>query len=334
MTRVSVLIPTYQSERYLSECLDSIFSQSLQDFEILLLNEFGSNDRTIEIANSYNDSRLKVIQNTVHLGLAKSLNKGIQLANGEYLARIDADDLAHPTRFEKQVDFLDNNKNVGVCGTYQHHFGEKVDIIHEPPIEHEQIKSNLLFACDVCHSTLMLRRQAFLDNNLFYNDNYFAEDFELWLRAVKFMQFHTLPEVLGEYRVTEDNISVKKKELLNIESGKLVLRSLSENLNIEFPEEYSLFFQGWDNPFYRNEISFKEFQTILFEIYQKNSVLNYYREECLRKTLGMKWNAVRELTQWNELPESAPIEKLLEYNLGTDIKFSIKKILKSILKKS
>ena len=98
------------------------------------------------------------------MGLAESLNKGFRLAKGEYLARLDADDLAHKERFEKQVEFMDRNPQIGICGTYQHHFGDGVDWTHCPPITNDECRARLLFNCDLCQTTLMWRREVILKN--------------------------------------------------------------------------------------------------------------------------------------------------------------------------
>lgn len=329
MIKVSVILPTFQSEQYLAECLDSIFQQTFQDFEILLINELGNDDKTLEIALSYNDRRLNIVQNETWLGLHGSLNRGINLAKGEYLARIDADDWAHPLRFEKQVSYLDRHPRVGVCGSYQLHFGNKVDWIHKPPVSHEQIKSNLLFSCDLCHSTLMLRKKSFIENELLYKD-FKAEDYELWLRATKVIEFYTIPEVLGKYRVSTNSITNSKIKQLDTESGELVLRTLSENLNLHLPPELSIYFQGWENPFYYNNISLGTFRDLLSLIYYQNKTIKYYNEECLSKTLTEKWNAILGVEKWNHSFEAHEKKKLLINNRVYKVKFFIRRIVKKI----
>ena len=103
--RVSILLPAYNAERYLREAIDSMLSQTYQNFELLIIDD-GSKDRTAEIVRSYTDERIRFIQNECNIGLANTLNKGMRLARGEYLARMDADDICVPTRFQAQYDFL------------------------------------------------------------------------------------------------------------------------------------------------------------------------------------------------------------------------------------
>ena len=114
---VSLVIPVYNSQKYLEECIRSILMQTYSDWEALFINEFGSDDGSREIILNYakKDKRIKLIQNDSKLGLAQSLNKGFQIAKGNYIARLDADDIAYPARLERQVEFMEQNPNIGVC---------------------------------------------------------------------------------------------------------------------------------------------------------------------------------------------------------------------------
>ncbi|MDR2355648.1 MAG: glycosyltransferase, partial [Clostridiales Family XIII bacterium] len=99
---ISVIMPTYNSEKYVAETMESILTQTFRDFEFLVVNECGSNDRTVAIVESFRDPRIRVIQNARRLGIAESLNIGIKQSKGKYIARMDADDIAMPERFERQ----------------------------------------------------------------------------------------------------------------------------------------------------------------------------------------------------------------------------------------
>ena len=170
MPEITVVMPTYNSEKYIKEAIDSICAQSFKDWNMLVINEHGSDDNTRSIVEAYEkrDTRIQLVQNETKLGLADSLNRGIRLATGKYIARMDADDLAHPDRFQKQWEYLESHPDVIVLGTAQHHFGPNTDWVHRPATTAEQCKANLLFMCDVCHSTVMLRKQIFIENSLFY----------------------------------------------------------------------------------------------------------------------------------------------------------------------
>ena len=111
MPKVTVLLPVYNSEKYIRESIDSIIAQSFTDWDMLILNEYGSSKECTKIVKEYEqlDKRIRVIQNDKRLGLAKSLNLGIREATGEYIARMDADDISRRDRFQKEVDFLDGH---------------------------------------------------------------------------------------------------------------------------------------------------------------------------------------------------------------------------------
>ena len=293
---VSLVIPVYNSQKYLEECIRSILMQTYSDWEALFINEFGSDDGSREIILNYakKDKRIKLIQNDSKLGLAQSLNKGFQIAKGNYIARLDADDIAYPARLERQVEFMEQNPNIGVCGTYQRHFGKGVDWIHKPPITVENCRANLLFGCDICHSTLMIRKEIFLSHNLFYDNKFLAEDFELWSRAVTVTDFINIPEVLGAYRLGEDNITNAKKEQLNIESGDIVANSLKRNLQMEISPEEKYYFQGWENPFEtlegkQRKKELKKFEHLLKEIIAQNEKVKFYDEIALLNAIASKW---------------------------------------------
>ena len=164
MPTVSVIIPTYNSAGFLSDAIESIRKQTLTDWELLIINEYGSDDGTAAIVQRFaeKDRRVHLIQNCQKLGLSGSLNRGIQQSAGKYIARLDADDISHPARLEKQVTFMEKNPSIAVCGTWQHHFGPGTDWIHKGATTKAQCKANLLFFCDLCHSTLMLRKEVFI----------------------------------------------------------------------------------------------------------------------------------------------------------------------------
>ena len=130
MPRVTVLIPTYQSAGFISEAIDSVLTQSYGDYEILIVDD-DSTDATVDILNGYRDGRIRVIRGPGE-GLAAALNRGIAQARGEYIARLDSDDLMAPGRLEKQVRYMDGHPEVLVCGGWQQYFGQS-SFLHAPP---------------------------------------------------------------------------------------------------------------------------------------------------------------------------------------------------------
>jgi len=272
---ITVLMPTFNSENYIGETLWSVFEQTCPDFELLIMNEAGSSYETTEVISFFEDDRIKVVQNKTKLGLAESLNEGIRIARGKYIARIDADDLATEDRFELQADFLENNKEYGLCGSRQHHFGVDTDFVHEVAEEHDDIKAALIYGCEICHSTIMIRREYFLKNNLFYDNTKKAEDYELWTRAVHKFKFHNIKKVLGEYRVGAENITKNKFNALSAESAVIAANNLSKYLNVNVSKNHLEYLTGWENRFEEVEekerkVALEEEEAILREMVKNN----------------------------------------------------------------
>ena len=316
--KVSVLLPVYNSEKYIAETLWSLFDQTFSDFEVLVLNEYGSSKEGLEVVKMFDDDRIRIIQNKEKLGLADSLNLGMREAKGEYLARIDGDDLARSDRFALQVEFLDKNREYGLVGSLQHHFGINTDYIHDVPKEHKDILAGLIYDCLVCHSTIMMRKKAFIDNRLFYDKTKQAEDYELWTRACKIFKFYNIPEVLGEYRVGEDNITKGKLAALSKESGELAEKNIKETLGVEVPAPHIPFLSGWINEFesldkeaYKKEIVLE--QNILEQMWDANKRIKYYDADALLRVINKRWRNITNTWEYNsDMGEILPIDRLFK----------------------
>lgn len=317
MIKVSVIIPVYNGKKYLKEAIDSVIAQTYQDWEIIVVNEFGSNDGSSDIIKEYCkvNSAIHLVQNEKRLGLAESLNRGISLSEGEYIARLDADDVAYPDRFMKQVKFMDKNPEVIVCGTYQHHFGVDKDWVHRPAEMPEQCKANLLFFCDLCHSTLMLRKKAMIDNNLWYDKNFMAEDFELWTRVLSVGKVANIPEVLGKYRWGDGNITNEKIKELHKESGYIVGKSLERNLGLKLENDEYQYFCNWRNPLEEIEnkqLFLEKMEELLRNIYEKNNEELYYDPQALLNAIGTKWRWIKYNEPFNNVQHIKCIDQVFK----------------------
>lgn len=204
LPKVTVLMPVYNGQKYLKEAIVSVLSQTYVDFEFLILND-GSTDRSDSIIRSFKDSRIRYIRYKKNLGFSPILNKGLTLARGTYIARMDCDDLCAPTRLEKQVEFLEHNPDYGVVGAL---FGliDKNREIHDMGgvklLENEDLKIGLLFGNIFCHGETMLRKSVLKAHHFTYDRRYTpCEDYDLWVRMSRVTKFKTLPEVLYFYMV-------------------------------------------------------------------------------------------------------------------------------------
>ena len=207
----SVVMSVYNGEEYLKESIDSILQQSYVNFEFIIIDD-ASTDSSLEIIQSYDEPRIILIQNNKNLFLAASLNKGIRIAKGDYIVRMDADDVSMPERLMKQVSFMELNPQVGISGTCSEIIGYGMG--HGNYSQDDQtIKFKLLHECHLLHPTLIIRKELIFDNDLFYNEEFRKnQDYELFLRGIDITEYANLPDVLIEYRHTEENI---KRESYN-----------------------------------------------------------------------------------------------------------------------
>lgn len=212
-SKVTVLTSVYNGEKYLRKAIDSIFNQTFRDFEFLIIND-GSTDRTAEILESYNDPRIKIINNEKNMGLTKSLNKGLKMAKGEYIARMDADDISMPDRLKKQVDFLDAHQDYAVVGTFVKILNKDSEVICllERPIEDTEIRGFLKRDNCIAHGSVMIRKTCLIDVGLYDELMERSQDYELWLRLSEKYRLANIPNYLYMWRRHKENIEAEYGE--------------------------------------------------------------------------------------------------------------------------
>ena len=212
--KVTVLMSVYNGEKYLNEAIDSILGQTFKDFEFLIVND-GSTDKTGEILESYNDPRIKAINNKKNIGLTKSLNKGLKISKGEYIARMDADDVSMPERLEKELEFLEQNRNVGLVGTDYLFINEKGKVVHIVKCLNgsRELKEKLLEGNQFVHGSVMLRRECIDKVGTYREEFKFAQDYDFYLRIAEVYDVANISEPLYKWRIDSKSISVVKKAL-------------------------------------------------------------------------------------------------------------------------
>lgn len=230
---VTVLMPVYNAEKFLFEALTSILTQTYTNLEILIIND-GSTDRSKSIIESLNDLRIKYVENTANIGLIATLNRGLKIAAGTYIARMDADDIAHPTRIEEQVNYLETHPNIALIGSNHTILGtEKV-------IEYQQkntaIISTLLFENPCAHPCLTARTDVF--RSVTYNPSYtHAEDYKLIRDVSKRYSIGNLGVSLLEYRQHPDQISAAKFSQQKLTHSQIVADIFKEDFHININRE-------------------------------------------------------------------------------------------------
>ncbi len=204
MPLISVVLPVYNVAPYFKEALDSILNQTIQDFEILVIDDC-STDNTIEIANSYQDARIKILSKTENKGLIDSLNIGFKAATGKYIARMDGDDINVLDRFEKQLQILENNLQIKACGCWLKEFGFSNKIIKHKQ-KHDEIVARLLVSCPMSLGAVMLEKEWAL-NFKFDETKVHVEDYDFWARSAWNGKLYNIQEVLYFYRVHKSQVS-------------------------------------------------------------------------------------------------------------------------------
>lgn len=242
MTCVSVVMPVYNGERYLRQALESILKQTFTDFEFVIIED-GSTDNTCAILESYDDSRIVIVRNQKNIGFTRSLNKGLSLAQGEYVARMDADDISLPQRFTKQVAFLREHPEIGILGCNCLDIDSKGRYagLRVMPDSNLQIRWASLLENPFAHPAVMMRRDVITRNGLAYDESFeTTQDYELWSRVLKYTRGGNLSEPLVQYRLCLGVTTRHRKAQLKNHDA-IALRTIREQLPgfVINPEEVS-----------------------------------------------------------------------------------------------
>ncbi|MDA3885635.1 MAG: glycosyltransferase [Candidatus Delongbacteria bacterium] len=293
--KISVIMSVYNSENYLKEAIDSILNQSMKDFEFIITDDC-STDNSLKIIKNYSklDDRIILLENAENIGLTKSLNSMIGVTKGKYIARMDADDISLSSRFKIQYDFMENNPEIGVLGTYSKSFGANIKprIINRP-LSHEEIKSTLLFENLMVHSSVFIRKELFNESINRYNDDFsIIQDYELWSRLIDLTRFANIPEALLLYRIsdtnicntTENNKNYRKCFLNRIHKFQLDKLGLSpSNSELDLHYLISIFIKNRE---LQNVLKGEKWLNILQIQNSQNSI---YSQKIFNQTLGNYW---------------------------------------------
>jgi glycosyltransferase involved in cell wall biosynthesis len=230
---ITVLIPTYNCEQYIQEAVQSILDQTYTNFECIIIDDC-STDGTIDIIKRFDDPRINLIIKPKNSGYTNSLNSGLTIAKGKYIARMDGDDVSLPNRFEKQIEVLEQDEDLVVCGSIFRIIDTETIIF--APEYHEDITIGLLKDSCIGHPTAMIKKSVLVDNNINYNIDFEpAEDYDLWVRLSKIGKLHNLQEVLFMYRLHDNQVSITKKEIQR-KSASLSRFNMLSQLDFEFSE--------------------------------------------------------------------------------------------------
>lgn len=211
--RITVLMTLFNGERYLREAIESILNQTYGDFEFLIIDD-ASTDSSKNIILSYNDSRIRLIVNEINIGFVLSLNKGLQLAKGKYIARMDADDAAIETRLEKQLDYISNNSNVGLVTCCWETIDEESNSIFKQNeiLNFEERYYVLHFKNCIVHSSVLFNKKLVLNLGGYNKDFATCEDYDLWCRIANVSKIEQVEDILVKWRYNKSGISNRSSQ--------------------------------------------------------------------------------------------------------------------------
>lgn len=230
-------MPVHGAPQFLGKAIESILHQSFSDFEFLIISERGTSGRAIEMIESYNDVRIRHIHNKKRLGLALSLNVGLKVARGEYVARMDADDISIPNRLEMQVRFLDEHPNVGIVGTAVAIIDDGDRVLSTTRVASEPclVEWQLLFGDLIAHASVLVRKKVYQKLGGYNPDVLYAEDYDLWVRATRITKISNIDHVLLELRVHSGSVSREHAQAQMQNSFEVSRRVFRETLGCDVP---------------------------------------------------------------------------------------------------
>lgn len=236
---VSVVMPVYNSEKYIDEAVNSILNQTFSNFELIIVND-SSTDSSWEKVLKYQDPRIVLLQNEKNVGFIRSYYKGLSAARGQFVAHMDSDDISFLDRLQVQLEYLESHREVSVVGTRIQYIDENGSIsnkIWSPPSNPMVVKWTLFFEDSIADPTTMIRRNAIDEIRHNLPTTNVACDYEIWLRLSKKYMIANLDEVKLYYRVHGKNYSYSHQEQLHEEEIALKKSALEDFMKIQVDEE-------------------------------------------------------------------------------------------------
>jgi glycosyltransferase involved in cell wall biosynthesis len=235
MPDLTVVMPVYNSGPYLAKAIESILNQTYRSFELLILDDC-STDGSRRVIEQYDDPRIRLVVNEENIGQTRTLNRGLKLADSELIVRMDHDDISHPERLQRQVEFLKENVDVAVVGTCIRWIDASGKVLGKKrmPDDALVLRFAQLFRCPLAHGTVAFRRSIILDELGGYDESIpFSQDWELWARVLIRHKIVNIPEYLADVRVHEASTTTTKRHEIGGENSRIYQMSLQCVLEIE-----------------------------------------------------------------------------------------------------
>ena len=296
--KITVLMPVYNAESHLHEAIRSIIKQSFSDFEFLIIND-GSTDRSVEIVRSYRDPRINLVHNEKNLGLIATLNRGIHISRGEYIARMDSDDISLPRRFETQVKAMDKHGDWGICGSWVRILGgPDSGTVQCYPTKSKYLLCELLFDSPIAHPSIMIRKETIFKSNEYYDENFkHAEDYDLWCRLAKITSMSNIPKILLNYRIHGSQTGSKHSAEQKSAANRIRFRQITQ-LDIDPSEEefqtHKIISTLRHEKLSENFVDASEHW--FMKLITANSKKKIFPEPEFSKTIGLRWLLICNLS--------------------------------------
>jgi len=234
---ITVLMPVHNGERYIGEAIFSILKQTFRDFELLIINDH-STDKTLNVINLYKDDKIRLIHNNKKLGLAVTRQKGVDLSRGRIIAFLDSDDISHPDRLKDQIKYLNNDRNLGVIGSWVELIdsnGKRTGKVWKHASDQKLIPSILFFRSCFTQSAITLKKEI-LKRFPFRKEFWAAPDYDLLTRLSCKFEMSNIPKILTYYRYHESNMSKDYQDEITVCVNKIFKRNIA-NLGIQATDQ-------------------------------------------------------------------------------------------------
>ena len=290
MPLATFIMTAFNSADTIEESVKSILDQSFTDFDLIIIDDC-SKDATSEIINSFNDNRIRYFRNQQNIHIAKSANKALQIADSEYILRIDSDDICYPDRLTNQLDFMKAHPETGVCGSYVRHFGLKNDV-WKMPLKNKEIKAYMMFNNPLANSSVIIRRNVLKENDMIYRSVFSyppMEDYDLWFRLIDKTDFANIDKILIKRNLAKTSQSIvhqaKRKQALK----QFFTEHLNDLFSVLSDEEKMAFVNLSVQDFGDlNDKKIGDYLSILQKAHKILSSRNHIDNEALRKRCRIK----------------------------------------------
>lgn len=309
--QLSVILPVYNAERFLQEAIMTVLGQTFSNFELLVIND-GSSDGSLSLIQGIHDPRIRVLSSPQNFGLVHALNWGVAEARGHWIARMDADDICHPERFERQLDYLNRHPSIDVLGTSAREIDEQGNVLRplKRPAEHQYIACEMLFRCVMIHPTVMGRAEVF--KRIPYRPGP-AEDYRIWIEMLENgVQFANMSEPMLDYRIHGSNATkTHLDEHLNgmqVAQRDYLSRLLALKVRDQDFQSHKLLF-AIPEEIPQGRVNWKELRSWVKTLIEANEREKVLDSTAWLATIFMAWCSLAKKTnalEWDAIPRHFP----------------------------